>query len=139
MFLRYYANFFFALFKLKKRDKVILHKLSADCPTDQKWKLGRTHCDILLDLHDAQPIIPSLGLDRKYIVDASLVKADVDFIRLDLAKPGDRCAQMILKRIARHTSKNVDQPVIAQLANKACSSLRAYIAITPGVASGTLV
>jgi len=53
--LRGYSDSLFSLLQLKQRNQVIGHELSGNRSANQFRKLDGAHCQVLLDLHDADP------------------------------------------------------------------------------------
>lgn len=58
---------FFGLFKLKKGNDLIRHKLGCDRSAQQSWEFAFTHRNILLNLHHAEFISTTFGLNRQHI------------------------------------------------------------------------
>ena len=59
--------------------------------------------------------LPPYGLHGEHVVSPSAIHTNVDLVRLDLADPRHRCAQMTLQRVAGHSSEDINEPIVAQL------------------------
>jgi hypothetical protein len=65
------------------------------------------HLDVLLYLHDTEPVLAALGLDRQHKVSAAFVHSDVQLVSLELAAL-DCGPQMILQRVAGYPGEDID-------------------------------
>lgn len=110
---RSYDDALFAVFKFEEGNYIIGHELGGQSPTDKRWEFFRADGHVLLDLHDAEPVLTALGLNREYVMDPLLVDAHVNLLGFYLSHAGDACAQMILKRVAGDSRKGVNEPVVA--------------------------
>jgi hypothetical protein len=69
---------------------------------------------VLLDLYDAQLVSSTFRLNGKNVLCAFLIHANVHLVGLDLTHVRRGGAEVVLQRIAGHSSEDVDQPVLAQ-------------------------
>src|SRR5262249_14906123 len=83
--------------QLEQRDYIVPHKLGSDGSTDPTGELVCAQREVLLDLHDAEPVTTALCLNRKDVVCASPIDAHVYLIRLDLPDTRHAGAKMILE------------------------------------------
>ena len=75
----------------------------------------RADCRILLDLNNANFIFPAFRLNRQYIMNAAFINADINFVSFHLPHVGNRSSQMILERVTRQPSENIDKSVVPNL------------------------
>ena len=56
-----YSDSLLGLLQLKQRNQIIGHELGSDGSADQSGELDGTHCQVLLDLHNAEPFCAPLA------------------------------------------------------------------------------
>lgn len=100
--------------KLQQGNDVAVHELGAYRATDKLRKLFPTHRQILFNLHHADLVAPTLGLNRQNVVGALAINAHIDFVRFNLPNRLDGRSQMVLKRITNNSGKYVDESIVTQ-------------------------
>ncbi len=105
----------FALLEVKERNEIGANELCSNRAADERREFRGAERKVLLNLHDAQFIIPTFCLNRKDVLCASPVNADIDLVRFDLTDARNRRTQMALERITGYAGKDVDQSVIPDL------------------------
>ena len=101
--------------ELKESYCLVCQELGGDRTYSQFWKLFFTQRQVLLNLHYSYFIIPSLGLNRQYVMYPALVNANIDFVSLHLADAQNSCPKMVLDRITCNTSKNIQKTIVSKL------------------------